>query len=120
MAAAEHGMALARRQGFFLACAATVHAAAGERQRAEELLNELHAQREQTYVSPLCLAEISAALGEVEDAFNWLERAFAERTPFLVALGVSPAYDSLRSDPRFPSLLRRIGLEDVRPALRHS
>ncbi len=120
MAAAEHGMALARRQGFFLACAATVHAAAGERQRAEELLNELHAQREQTYVSPLCLAEISAALGEVEDAFNWLERAFAERTPFLVALGVSPAYDSLRSDPRFPSLLRRIGLEDVRPAVRHS
>jgi serine/threonine-protein kinase len=120
IAAAERGMALARRQGFFLACAATVNAAAGERERAGELLRELHAQREQTYVSPLCLAEISAALGEIDDAFNWLECAFAERTPFLVALGVSPAYDRLRSDPRFPPLLRRVGLEGVRPAPRRS
>jgi serine/threonine protein kinase/tetratricopeptide (TPR) repeat protein len=118
--AAERALALSRRQGFFLACAATVYAAANKRQRAEELVSELRAQRELSYVSPLCLAEVSAALGDVDDAFNWLESAFAERTPFLVALGVSPAYDSLRSDPRFPSLLRRLGLGGVRPPSRHS
>jgi serine/threonine protein kinase/tetratricopeptide (TPR) repeat protein len=118
--AAERALALSRRQGFFLACAATVYAAANERPRALELLHELRAQRAQSYVSPLCLAEVSAALGEVDDAFNWLESAFTERTPFLVALGVSPAYDSLRSDPRFPPLLRRLGLEGVRPPSRRS
>jgi serine/threonine-protein kinase len=115
MDAAERAVALSRRQGFFLACAGCAYAAAGERERAEDVIDELHRQRKQGYVSPLCLAEISAALGDVNEAFTWLERALEERTPFLVALAVSPAYDSLRKDSRFPGFLKRIGLAGVAP-----
>lgn len=117
--AAEHAVALSRRQGFFLSCAACCYAAAGRRDEAEELLRELLALRERQYVSPLCLAEVATAMGNVDDAFNWLEEAMTERTPFLVSLGVSPAYDGLRHDGRLPGLLKRIGLEGVMPVSRH-
>ena len=117
--AAVQAVTLSRRQSFFLACAARTFAAAGRQQDAEDLVRELHGQREQGYVSPLSLAEVSAALGNVDEAFGWLEQALAERTPFLVGLGVSPAYDSLRTDARYPALLKRLGLEGVTPASRH-
>jgi DNA-binding winged helix-turn-helix (wHTH) protein/Tfp pilus assembly protein PilF len=55
-------------------------------------------------------AMIYAALGDRDLAFQWLERAFAERDPMLVALNVDPAFDGLRSDQRFADLIKRIGL----------
>ena len=111
---AEQAIVHSRRQSFFVSCAACCYAAAGRRPEAEQLLQELNRLREQQYVSPLCLAEIATAMGNVDEAFRWLEEAMTERTPFLVALGVSPAYDGLRHDPRMPALLKRIGLEGVR------
>jgi adenylate cyclase len=51
------------------------------------------------------------ALGEKDEAFAWLEKAFQARRPYLFYLNVNPQGDSLRDDPRFKDLVRRIGLE---------
>lgn len=56
------------------------------------------------------LAEIYAQLGDKDKAFEWLEKSFAERTYTMMYLKVAPNLDSLRSDPRFINMLRRVGL----------
>jgi serine/threonine-protein kinase len=84
------------------------YALGGERERAQSILKRL--QTSNQYVSPAQLAVLYAALGEREQAFASLERAYAARDLQLKFLGVDPAYDSLRSDPRFADLLRRVGL----------
>ena len=51
-----------------------------------------------------------AGLGEAEEAFRWLERAYTERDPWRNNLTIMPMFHTLRRDPRFASLVRRIGL----------
>jgi hypothetical protein len=55
-------------------------------------------------------AEIYARLGEKDQAFAWLERAYEEHEMFLTIVNVDPAFDDLRSDSRYVELLRRINL----------
>jgi TolB-like protein/cytochrome c-type biogenesis protein CcmH/NrfG len=57
------------------------------------------------------LAEVFAMRGELAQAFGWLERAFGERDPGVTHTKVNPRFRPLRSDPRWPSLLRKIGFE---------
>jgi TolB-like protein/Tfp pilus assembly protein PilF len=87
---------------------ATSYARAGDRERATEILTRLQAGR--AYVSPGELAVLHEALGKRDEAFASLEQAYAVHDPQLQYLGVSPAFDTLRPDPRFSDLLRRIGL----------
>lgn len=54
-------------------------------------------------------ALIYTGLGEKDQAFDWLEKAYEERQPYFNLFKVEPVFDSLRSDPRFVSLLKRIG-----------
>ena len=89
-----------------------VFARAGERALAEEVLRELTSRSETEYVPPSLAAGICAALGEVDQAFVWLEKAYTLRSRSLVGLAVAHEFDPLRSDPRYADLLRRIGLED--------
>ncbi len=56
------------------------------------------------------MAEIYTGLGEKHQALEWLEKTYEERSTALIYLKVDPVFDSLRSDPRFADLLRRIGL----------
>ena len=84
------------------------YAQAGERGKAQAILKRL--QRSDQYVSPGELAKLHAALGEREQAFASLEKAYAMHDLQLGFLGVDPEYDSLRSDPRFTALMRRVGL----------
>jgi adenylate cyclase len=58
-----------------------------------------------------CLAALYGALGEPDDAFRHLERAYAERSAGLIYLHLDPMYDSLREDPRFQAMVERIGLK---------
>ena len=62
------------------------------------------------YFPPLGLARVYAALGNVDKAFQWLEKAYQEHTGSLALIKVSPDYDALRSDPRYSDLLHRMGL----------
>jgi serine/threonine protein kinase/Flp pilus assembly protein TadD len=86
------------------------YAVAGRRAEAENSLSELKALAGQRYVSPYDIALIYVGLGDKEQAFAWLEKAYQERARRLWALKVNPSWDSLRSDSRFADLLRRIGL----------
>ena len=84
-----------------------MYAATGKR---DEALKIIAAMKQQPNVSPMGLANIYSALGEKDQTFEWLEKAYAERTPLLRALQTGRAWDPLRSDPRFKDLLKRMGL----------
>ncbi len=64
-----------------------------------------------SYVPPSRRAMLHARLGEEGRAFEWLDRAIAERDAWVFWLKVSPDYETLRADLRFPDLLCRIGLQ---------
>lgn len=83
-------------------------ARAGRRDEALTILRELENSKE--YVSPTELATLYVGLGEKEKAFASLEKAFEAHDLQMQFLGVDPAFDDLRSDPRFNDLLRRVGL----------
>jgi serine/threonine protein kinase/tetratricopeptide (TPR) repeat protein len=86
------------------------YAVSGRRAEAERVLNQLKGSSKQTYISPYGIAAIHAGLGEKDQAFLWLEKAYEERSGWLIWLRAEPGSDPLRSDPRFQDLLRRIGL----------
>ncbi len=88
-----------------------VHAISGEPAQARAILQELTARSAQGYVPPLALANVYMGLGETEGAFASLEKAYQDRDVFLSFLKVDPKWDPVRSDPRFVSILQRIGLE---------
>jgi TolB-like protein len=73
-------------------------------------LGELETLAKERYVSPLELARLQAQVGEREKAFASLEAAFAERSAGLVFLKVEQAWDRVRDDARFASLVRRVGI----------
>jgi eukaryotic-like serine/threonine-protein kinase len=91
-------------------CLAYAHARLGERSQALRTIDELKAVSKQEPVSPEVFAIIYVGLGEKDQAFAWLEKAYDERDHSLLStLKVDPLWDPLRSDPRFADLLRRIG-----------
>jgi len=69
--------------------------------------DELVAQRNQRYVRPTQIAQLYADAGEKDQALDWLQTAYEERDGRLVHLR-NPSWDSLRSDPRFQDLLKRM------------
>jgi TolB-like protein/DNA-binding winged helix-turn-helix (wHTH) protein/Flp pilus assembly protein TadD len=85
-------------------------AVSGRRDQARQVLTELREQAQHAYVKPLALAWIAIGLGEKEPALAWLEHAYAERDPYLTLLNVEPVYDSLRAEPRFTALVKKVGL----------
>jgi TolB-like protein/DNA-binding winged helix-turn-helix (wHTH) protein/Tfp pilus assembly protein PilF len=92
--------------------AALAHAYAliGRRAEAEKILRDLERKSKGGYVSPYLIATIYAGLGDKDRAFEFLEKAYQERSWDIVwALRADLRIDNLRSDLRFPALLRRVG-----------
>jgi serine/threonine protein kinase/tetratricopeptide (TPR) repeat protein len=87
------------------------YALAGREAAAREMLAELQELAGQRYVPSYFFALIHLGLGELDETFAWLGRAYGERSGFLAFLKVEPMLDSLRADARFTELLRRVGLE---------
>jgi serine/threonine-protein kinase len=81
-------------------------AMAGRKAEAAARLDELLAMAKERYVSGYDIAVACAGLGRHDDALNWLERGYAERTHWMALLKVDPRLDPLRNDPRFADLLR--------------
>ena len=89
---------------------AYVCAACGDTADALELLRQIEARRAGENVWLVGIAMAYARLGEVDTAVARLEEAVEERGGWIAWLAVEPALDPLRADPRFTSLVRRVGL----------
>jgi TolB-like protein/Tfp pilus assembly protein PilF len=86
------------------------YAAAGRRAEAQKVLDELHERSKQTYVQPVWLAVIYGALGDKDQAFQWLDQGYQDRSGWLAYLKVDPVFRPLQGDARFTDLTRRVGL----------
>jgi serine/threonine protein kinase/tetratricopeptide (TPR) repeat protein len=86
------------------------YAISGKREEARRFLQRLAELSRHQYVDPIGFGTIYLGLGENDRAFGWFEKAFQDRSEDLLLLKVDPRMDSARSDPRYKSLVRRIGL----------
>jgi TolB-like protein/Flp pilus assembly protein TadD len=83
-------------------------AMSGRVDEAMNALNTLKAFSEKRYISPYSMAIVHTGLGDSDEAFRWLEKAYTERAAWLIWLKIDPFMDPLRDDPRFHDLLTRI------------
>jgi hypothetical protein len=74
------------------------------------MLAQLKKMPTRQYVHPVLVAEVCAGLGRRQEALEWLEAAYRVRSRDLLELKYNPRLASLRADPRFGDLLRRVGL----------
>jgi TolB-like protein len=85
---------------------ATFYARAGEKARARRILAKM--KRGQAEASPAAMALLQVAMGNRDEAFRWLDKAYGVRDSFMLWIKTMPDFDPLRSDPRFTALLRRM------------
>lgn len=84
------------------------YALAGKKPQAAKVLAQLHENAKKGFVPAYDLATVYAGLGDAEQAFFWLDKAYQERSAFLVHVKWDPKFQALRSDPRFQDLLQRM------------
>jgi len=90
---------------------ARAYLASGRRSEAVKLLNDLKQSSSRNYSHASEIAVVYAALGDRDQAMNWLEKGYQER--FNPGVLIRPGFDLLRSDVRFKDLLRRVGLPEA-------
>jgi tetratricopeptide (TPR) repeat protein len=98
-----------------LASLGSAYGNSGNREGARKVLASLQDASKRHYISAFDMAAVFAGIGDADDAFHWLEKAYADRESQMAFLNVSRRFNSLRSDPRFMDLLHRMNLPD-RPA----
>jgi serine/threonine protein kinase len=81
----------------------------GKKAEAEKVIAELRKLSATQYVSPFEVAVVYNAMGDRDQTFLWLDKAFADRSESLGFIRTLPDFDPIRSDPRYAALLRRIG-----------
>ena len=82
----------------------------GNEDEARSLIAELIAARSTRIISAWGIAVLHASLGDVDEAYDWLDIAMKEKAPGLTLVRVHPRLDSIRSDPRYPGLVKAVGL----------
>src|SRR5262249_20833100 len=89
---------------------AYAYAVSGRRDEALQILDEQKKLAQHSYISPYNFAIIYTGLGDKDGAFEWLEKAYQDRSEALSHFKSRPIFDSLRSDRRYPALLRKMNL----------
>jgi tetratricopeptide (TPR) repeat protein len=107
IAEAQKAVELSRGEALDLAGLGYVYGTSGSKDEAMKTMDELNKRR---HVAPLHFALIYIGMNDKDQAFEWLERSYEERDSWIIWLK-SPFYDSLRSDPRFKALLKKMNLE---------
>jgi eukaryotic-like serine/threonine-protein kinase len=109
VAEAEQAFRLSGGTAAFAGQLGYAHARVGDIQKAHAILGQLKAPLQTKYVSSYDVAVVYVGLGEKDAAFEWLEKAYQERTARLLDLS-DPIFDTLHNDARFHDLIRRLGL----------
>ena len=92
-----------------LSCA---YALAGQKSKAQAMLNVLIKRAQREYIDPYMIALVHTALGDHDAAFEWLGKAYEARSPWMGWLKAEPKFDPLRTDPRFRTLLHQLNLPE--------
>jgi DNA-binding winged helix-turn-helix (wHTH) protein/TolB-like protein/Tfp pilus assembly protein PilF len=111
----EKCLALLGRKSGPLSSLGQAYALAGDKARALKVVDELKAMSQRQYISPFTIALVYTGLAEKypefkDEAFKWIESSVEERSNRVIFLKFQPSFKSLRSDPRFASILNRVGL----------
>jgi tetratricopeptide (TPR) repeat protein len=109
VASLEKAMSLSEGNLNYRVSLAHAYALFGNQARARETLSMLTHQARKSYVPSYFFVIVYAGLGDKDHAFEWLERAYQERSTVLAYLRIDPRLASLRSDPRYADLVRRLG-----------
>ncbi len=112
----EKALALSDRSAAVIGVLVRAYAHAGRRPDALRLLAELKERRQVGYIPAGAFINAYLGLGDNEQAFVWLERAYEEQSGIMPLLKVHPHFDPIRSDPRFANLLHRVGLDREYPS----
>jgi TolB-like protein/Tfp pilus assembly protein PilF len=107
---AQKSVDLSKRANGSLALLAHVYGRLGKRADAEKIIKELQERYESHDADGRDLAVAYAGLNDKEQVFAWLEKAFQERSHFLGVLRLEMVFDSVKSDPRWDALLKRVGI----------
>ncbi len=83
----------------------------GKRAEAQKILDELTQRSKQEFMSPYLFALCYFTLGEIDQGFGYLDKAYVERDAWMEFLKIDPRLDSIRTDSRFKALLEKVGLE---------
>ncbi len=86
-----------------------VHGVAGREQEARKLLAELTQRSKREFVPAFYVALLCTGLGDKDQAFAWLDKAYEERSGYLMEIHLDPMFDPLRGDPRYAALMKRLG-----------
>jgi Flp pilus assembly protein TadD len=87
-----------------------VYAVSGQRGEAQRLFDQLQEMLRQRHDGSSALAAVYLGFGDKDKALELLDKSYEERSSALALLKAEPLWDSLRSDPRFQDLMRRVGL----------
>ena len=96
----------------FAAFLGYAHALAGHGDEARAILDGLQDRARTEYVAPDIIGRIYIGLGEIDQAFEWLEKGYEERSSWLSYITVDPSLDALRGDDRFDELVRRMNFPE--------
>jgi tetratricopeptide (TPR) repeat protein len=110
LAQSEEAARLSGNRSAYTAHLGYAYARAGDSHRACAVLDQLRERSRTEYISPYHFALIHMGLNQGDLAFEWLEKAYGERTARLTGELFERLFDPFRSDPRFQDLVRRIGL----------
>jgi tetratricopeptide (TPR) repeat protein len=105
---AETAAALSNNSPGALGLLGMAYGMAGRKAEARRVLERLLALSRQQYVAPTSFMDVYIGLGDRKNALDWLEKAYEERSYYVGYLKVVPAFDSLRSEPRFRDVLRKV------------
>jgi serine/threonine-protein kinase len=114
LAEAEKSVALSKRESVPVGVLGYLYAQTGKRGEAAALIEELKERYAKQQANGYDLARVYLGLGDKEEAFVWLEKDFQAHTVTLPSYLYLPPLDSLRDDPRYKDLARRIGLPELK------
>jgi tetratricopeptide (TPR) repeat protein len=106
---AERAAVLSERSSFYLGWLGWAYGLAGQRDRAERIVDELTSKSQGEYIRPIGMVQVNIGLGNIDEAVEWLETACTVGDPLTAHLSL-PYMDPLRADPRFDAVRERLGI----------